>query len=182
MCEIWLTAWTNAGYEYDIQEFHNWGNIDFGDFPDFDISISIVPPPVFTWTSFYASTELETLYIYFNGIVEAEYLPDYALTMNSLPRGLNFDSIFSIELHFYATLRMPFVCWSYGSLFNTMETSVYQSLLSPSNEVVDVRSPNFEIPDLRIFTPLQMVLNNWLESINWLSPEIRYKLQMQIAA
>ena len=80
-----------------------------------------------------------------------------------------------------ATLRMPFVCWSYGSLFSTMEASVYQSMLSPSNELMDTRSPDFEIQDLRIFTPLQMVLNNWLESINWLSQGLKYKILMQIA-
>ena len=180
LCFGWFRDWSDRGYAYDITTYTNWdlfvNGFDFLDY-EFNIELFITSPPQFNWASFYTGRKL----VFYNWLVAIQwttYPLDLIKSLNSLPDGITTQ--FEIELYFMKRLNVG-SCWSTRNLifenenFNGIFREITGLSIDPSDNLPDALLES-------VFTPLQMVLNDWLKSITWLSSSERYRLQLAIAS
>ena len=176
MCEGWFGFWISFGYSYDITGFTNWdfNGVGWGWPSGFNVGGYVVSVPQFDWSVYFYGWRLNFYYwLYSLGV---DY--NFYIALNSLPS--YFTTRFEIENYFIKRLGGGNACWSEGrSMFASDNfVPIFQELTG-----VTV-SPNYDLPDAileEVFNPLQMVLNNWVQSIEWLSAKERYEIQLAIA-
>ena len=176
MCEGWFNAWVRLGWTFNIRDYGDWDIFDTGfEFPEnFAFDDFIVPVPVFDWSIYFTGSQLR-LFTFFNDRIQINFIGQFAIALNSLPE--TFTTRFEFETYFIKRVvgsRFITTGWSYGDLFS--DEALYAAAgvaISP------VASP---VPDTlleSVFTPLQMVLNNWASSLGLQDSEL-YGLQVAI--
>ena len=118
---------------------------------------------------------------FYNWLVTIEWTSDGTLNgiipaLNSLP---GITTQFEIEYFFMKRLNVG-SCWSNRDLIfeNPDFPEIFREITGSTFD------PNDILPEAlleSVFTPLQMVLNDWLKSVTWLSSTERYRLQLAIA-
>ena len=87
------------------------------------------------------------------------------------------NSLFDIEVYLARLLagdNCLFGGWNFRFLFDANFKAIIGDIVQQS--VVGIPEAEFET----VFSPLQMVLNNWLVSLSWLSSDELYDLQMAL--
>ena len=171
MCFGWFYIWISEGYDYDITEFTNWDFNGVGwTWPSvFDFNGFIVSIPQFDWTVYLTGFQLELFYI----VITVTSDSNVIIALNSLTEGVT--TRFEIENYFMK--RIGTQCWPDGNLIFDNSDFIDLIQLRPGY----LSGFSLPVESETIFSPLQMVLNNWLESINWLNGQERYKLQLFIS-
>ena len=176
MCLGWFNFWISFGYDYDITGFTNWDFDGVGwTWPSgFDFNGFIVSVPQFDWTLYFTGWRL----VFYRWLITWDVDYDFFIALNSLPSSVT--TRFEIENYFLKRLGIGNPCWSTGrEIFASNDfIPVFESITGLTV------APGYDLsPSLLedVFTPLQMVLNNWVTSISWLSDKQVYELQLAIA-
>ena len=177
MCAGWFSAWVTLGWTYDITLFTDWDFNKVGwTFPsDFEYNDFIVSPPVFDWTEYFIGWQLS----FYNLLASLNAETEIIIALNSLPSNIN--SIFEVEYYFLKRLEISNdICWNFGQELFSSEAFVpiFREISGNNDAEVNVLLPTER---LTLFSPLQMILNNWLDSISWIDDSSRYRIQMAIA-
>ena len=176
MCFGWFNFWISYGYDYDITLFTNWdfNGVGWGWPSGFDFEASIVSVPQFDWSTYFVGWQLE----FYNWLLQHNLGTNYFIALNSLPSHVT--SRFEIELYFIKQLGLGDSCWNTGrSLFASESFRPIFTALTGSEITAEESVPVALYKN--IFSPLQMLLNDWITSMEWLSIEDKYSLQLIIA-
>ena len=176
MCFGWFNFWISYGYDYDITLFTNWdfNGVGWGWPSGFDFEASIVSVPQFDWSTYFVGWQLE----FYNWLLQHNLGTNYFIALNSLPSHVT--SRFEIELYFIKRLGFGDSCWNTGrSLFASESFRPIFTALTGSEITAEESVPVALYKN--IFSPLQMLLNDWITSMEWLSIEDKYSLQLIIA-
>ena len=185
-CGRWFNAWGDD-YELDITTYTfltaDGGAFNFDTF-NIDTSAVIVAIPVFDARVYFTGYQL-AFYNYFSLNISGSIAQRFLVALNSLPD--TFTTRFEFETYFIRSVigidAFLSSGWQFSSIFSSPDfVAIFQTAVGAS------ATPNLLVPSTisaptavnQVFTPLQLVLNDWLASITWLTDAQRYEMQCAI--